>query len=87
MKTLKDLINDWLLTKEDEHTARIKHSCKKHDILCQQTLFRLEKCQIQAWSMDEDDKEHMYQKYDALIDKCNSELYWLDVFYDLNIGR
>lgn len=87
MKTLKDLINDWLLTKENEHTASIKHSCKRHDIIFASTELKMERASVTMSNMCHDDIEAMSGFYDAQIDKCNSELYWLDVLYDLNIGR
>lgn len=85
MKTLKEIINDWLQVNQDLNTARLRYFQKRHDILLQSTEWKMERASLITSQWDDSDKEVITEFYDMKIDQCANDLYWLDLFWDLKI--
>lgn len=86
MKTLKQLIQQWRNTTQ-ANTDHLSYLKKQHDICYHRIELRLEMSAMLLSGMDTEDKVRMAEKYQELIDTLNSELFWLDTLYDLNISN
>ena len=86
MKTLKTLIQNWLQTKQDEQDKAMEHSKKRHDLCLEVLHLRLERVKMHESALVSHDKDMVDLYYQKQIDKLNSELYWCELLYDLNIG-
>lgn len=85
MRTLKELIQDWLNSHDKAQIARLSYFKQRADIMYQITEIRLQRVYTVTSDMSEDDKEVINEFYEHRIERLNQELYWLDIFYDLKI--
>lgn len=87
MKTLKSLINNWLTVNQDKHDKALEHSKKRHSLCIQILHLRLERVSMHESGLVSEDKELADLYYQKQIDKLNSELYFTELFYDLDIQQ
>jgi len=87
MKTLKQLIHQWRNKAQEVNTARLSHDKRRHELSVKLFEFSTEMYRIKQSPMREEDKETMLNFYETHIDRCNSELFWLEVLEELNINQ
>ena len=85
MKTLKGLIHQWRNKAHEANTARLSHDKRRHELSVE--LFNLSATCYKLKERYGPINYAMLPVYEKRIEELSNELFWLEVFKELNINQ